>query len=300
MKKLLICALFLALTTSISYAQRERDFSKTVIQTTRVNESVYMLEGEGGNIALSIGADGVLMIDDQFAELHKKIMTAINELSTAPIKFLINTHWHGDHTGGNELMNATGTHIIAHDNVRQRLSTKQIRKMLERISEARDKEALPVLTFKESIKLHFNDETIDVMHFQPGHTDGDSVIFFQKANVVHMGDLFFNGRYPFIDLDSGGDVDGYIQSVQTVLDKISEDAQIIPGHGPLGTKKDLQVFYNMLQSSRQLIQKAVAEKKSLEEIQQLELPEAFQEGWGSGFVNKERWFSTLYAFYAQN
>jgi len=280
-----------------SSANAQRDFSKTNINVTPLGESLHMLEGEGGNTAFWIGDDGVLMVDDQFAELHKRIVIgAIQQLTNRPVEFLLNTHWHGDHTGGNELMHATGTHIVAHENVRKRLSTKQVRKLSGRVSEARPKEALPILTYKKSITFHFNEETIEVVHFGPGHTDGDSVAFFKEANVVHMGDLMFSGRFPFIDLDSGGSVDGYIENVQKILDLIDDNARIIPGHGPLSTKADLEKFLKMLIFSRDLVNSAIAEGIPPEAIKALPFPAEF-EGWGSGFINTKSWLGTLYTFY---
>ena len=201
MKNILMSIFIGLFLTTASWAAR--DFSKTVIKTTHVANSVHMIEGEGGNIAVSVGDDGILMIDDQFAELNKKITKAIKKLSSNPIEFLLNTHWHGDHTGGNELMYERGAHIVAHENVRKRLSTKQIRKSSGRVNEARPKEALPVLTYTDSITFHFNNEEVEVIHLGEGHTDGDSIVFFKKANVVHTGDNMFSGRFPFIDLDSG-------------------------------------------------------------------------------------------------
>jgi len=186
--------------TATSFAGR--DFSKTEIKTTHVAGTVYMLQGEGGNIGVSVGDDGVLMVDDQFAPLQEKIQAAIDQLSEKDVRYLLNTHWHGDHTGGNETITKAGTTIIAHENVRARLAAGQFVPFFNRTIDPRPKDALPVITFDRSVTIHFNDERIDVLHFATGHTDGDSIIFFREANVVHMGDQFFNGSYPYIDLGS--------------------------------------------------------------------------------------------------
>ncbi|MCA9401359.1 MAG: MBL fold metallo-hydrolase [Candidatus Omnitrophica bacterium] len=280
----------------ISPAQAERDFSETIIKTQKVTDSVYMITGEGGNIAISVGKDGIMMVDDQFAELHPKILAAIKDISIGPIEFVLNTHWHGDHTGGNEMMRAAGAHILAHENVRKRLSTRQVREMVGRTSEARPEEALPVVTFNEGITLHFNEETIDVVHFGPGHTDGDSVVFFKEANVIHMGDLFFQGRFPYIDLDSGGSVEGYLQNIQLVLDQTNGQTKIIPGHGSLSRQSDLIAFREMIQTSTNIVKNAIKEGISLKELLEENPLEAYAD-WGTGFINLERWLNTLYKYY---
>ena len=294
--KILLTLLFtILLTATNSLAQR--DFSNTKIMVTPVGDSLYMIKGEGGNIAFLTGDDGILMIDDQFAELNERIIAAINKIDQQSIEFLLNTHWHGDHTGGNELIHQRGAHIIAHANVRNRLSTKQVGKSSGRVSEARPKEALPVLTYDNGVTFHINAETIDIVHFGPGHTDGDSVVFFKEANVVHTGDQMFSGRFPFIDLDSGGNVDGYISTIETILTRIDKQTKVIPGHGPLSTKDNVVEFLEMLKYSRDMVMGAIGEEKSKKEIAELRFPEKYSD-WGSGFINNERWLSILYAFYS--
>ena len=272
---LLVCS-------AISVAVAQRDMASVQIKTIPVAKNIYMLEGSGGNIGVSVGPDGILIVDDQFAPLAEKIESALTKLNPGKLKFLLNTHWHGDHTGGNAHF-GKGATIIAQDNVRKRLADKSDTK----------KEALPVITFAESASVHFNGEEIKLLHHGPGHTDGDSVIYFSGANVVHMGDQFFNGRFPFIDLGSGGDVEGYIKTVATVLSKIPADAKIIPGHGPLATVEDLKKFHEMLLETTGLVKKAIADGKTLEQLKASGLPDKWKE-WGSGFINTARWLEITY------
>ena len=229
------CVLWCVVVASRAAAQQ--DFSDVRIEVTPVAGNVYVLEGRGGNIGASVGADGILIVDDQFAPLAEKIRAALKKVNPGELQFVLNTHWHGDHTGGNRVFGTEAT-IIAHTNVRGRLSTPQT--VRGRDVEPLPIEALPVITFDESLSIHFNGEEIRVIHFPHGHTDGDSVVFFTGSNVVHMGDTFFAGRFPFVDLASGGDVKGLTRNIQTVIDRLGADAKIIPGHGPLSTPQDLK------------------------------------------------------------
>lgn len=260
----------------------QRDMSKVEIKTTSVAGNIYMLEGQGGNIAVSTGPDGVLMVDDQFAPLAEKINAAIEKLDQGPIKFLLNTHHHGDHTGGNAYFGKKAS-IVAHANVRKRLGNDS--KLA--------KEALPVVTFDQSASVHFNGEEIRLIHLGPGHTDGDSIIHFTKSGVFHMGDQFFNGRFPFVDLGSGGDVAGLLKNIETALKLIPDDAKIIPGHGALATKADLEKFRDMLVETASLVIKAIADGKSAADVKAAGLPEKYKD-WGSGFINTSRWLEISY------
>jgi len=280
-----------------SYAQR--DFSQTEIKATHVAGTVYMLKGEGGNIGISVGSDGVLMVDDQFAPLQEKIQSAIDQLSESDVRFLCNTHWHGDHTGGNEAVAKAGTTIIAHENVRKRLEAGQFVPFFNKQIDPRPKDALPVITFDQSVTIHFNGERIDVLHFPAGHTDGDSIIFFRESNVVHMGDHFFNGIYPYIDLSSGGNVEGFINNVEEVLRQLPDDIKIIPGHGPLANKNDLNAYHAMLIEARGIVKKAIDDGHSLEQFQADGLPKSITEVWGGGFLNTNQWQEILYTSYSQ-
>lgn len=281
MKTIFHTIAFLAL--GLASASAQQDFSKVEIKTIPVAKNIYMLEGSGGNIGVSVGPDGILIVDDQFAPLAEKIEAALQKLNPGKLRFLLNTHFHGDHTGGNAYFGGKGVDIVAHANVRKRLAEKSGVKPAE----------LPVITFKYSASVHFNGDEIELLHHGPGHTDGDSVIYFTGANVVHMGDQFFNGRFPFIDLGSGGDVRGYLKTVETVLKQIPADAKVIPGHGPLGNVDDLKKFRDMLTECIAMIEKAVAEGKTLEQIKAAGVPEKYKD-WGSGFINNSRWLEITY------
>jgi glyoxylase-like metal-dependent hydrolase (beta-lactamase superfamily II) len=281
--------LLLALAAGSATAQ-ERDFSKVEIKATQVAGSVYMLEGAGGNIGASVGPDGILIVDDQFAPLSDKIRTALRLLSPGKLQFVLNTHWHGDHTGSNPAFGKEAT-IIAHDNVRKRLSTEQ--GSGDEKTPPMAKEGLPVITFGDALSVHFNGEEIKAIHFPSGHTDGDSVIFFTGSNVVHMGDDFFTGRFPYVDTDSGGSVQGMIAAVEKVLAQIPADAKIIPGHGPLSTPADLKAYHRMLVETLGIVRTKMQAGKDLATIQKEGLPEEWKE-WGSGFIKTDGWIGSLY------
>ncbi len=280
--------IFFLLIASMSTVLAQRDFSGVEIKATHVAGKVYMLEGSGGNIGVSAGPDGVLIVDDQFGPLAPKIEAAIGQIDAGSIKFVLNTHWHGDHTGGNAHFGKTAP-ILAHSNVRQRLAA----------GNDTPAEALPVVTFDQSLSIHFNGEEIRVIHVPTGHTDGDSVIYFTKSGVVHMGDQFFNGRFPFVDANSGGDVKGYIRNLETVLEWLPDTVKVIPGHGPLGTKNDLRQFHAALVETSGLIRRGMQSGKSLETLQSEGLPEKWKD-WGSGFINTSRWIEFVYRSYSEN
>lgn len=261
----------------------QRDFSNVEIKIIPVTKNIYMLEGSGGNIGVSVGPDGILIVDDQFAPLAEKIEAALQKLNPGKLKFVLNTHFHGDHTGGNAHFGGKEAHIVAHSNVRKRLAGDANTK----------KAALPVITFDHSASVHFNGEEITLLHHGPGHTDGDSIIHFTSANVVHMGDQFFNGGFPFVDLNSGGTIEGYIKTVTTVLEKIPADAKIIPGHGKLATVEDLKGFHAMLVETSGLVKKSIADGKSLDELKAAGLPEKWR-SFGTGFIKTDRWIETIY------
>ncbi|MFQ5671183.1 MAG: MBL fold metallo-hydrolase [Acidobacteriota bacterium] len=268
----------------------QQDLKDVQIKVQHVAGTVYMLEGRGGNIGVSAGPDGLLMVDDQFAPLAGKIRAALASLHHGGLAFVLNTHHHGDHVGGNVEFGPEAP-IIAHENVRKRLSTRQ--ETPRGTVEPSPKEALPVITFEDSVVLHFNDETIEMVHYPSGHTDGDSVVFFTGSNVVHMGDDFFAGRFPFVDLSAGGNVLGMTRDVQAVLDRIPADAKIIPGHGPLSTVKDLEAFHRMLMETTAIVSRRKEAGEDLEAIKKEGLPQEWDE-WGSGFINTDRWLETVY------
>ncbi len=274
----------------IASGSSQRDFSDVEMKSTHVAGNVYMLEGAGGNIGVSVGEDGILIVDDQFAPLADKIRTALKELGDGKLKFILNTHWHGDHTGGNPEFGPEAP-IIAHTNVRKRLM--QEHKRGDRVIPPMKKEGLPVITFDHSLSVHFNEEEIKAIHSPHAHTDGDLIIYFTKSNVVHMGDIYFSGRFPFIDRASGGTVQGVIDAVEQVLRTIPEDARIIPGHGPLSTKKDLENYRTMLRETWDFVKKQKSQGKTLEAVQQMGLPEKWS-SWNWRFINTERWIEILW------
>lgn len=279
MKRLTQLAVVIFLVSTAVTTQAQRDFSKVQITTTHVAGNVYMLQGSGGNIGVSAGPDGILIVDDQYAPLSDKILAALEDLDKGELKFILNTHFHGDHTGGNEILGKTAP-IISHSNTRKRLLDKP-------------KESWPVITFEDAGSVHFNGEEIKATHYPNGHTDGDLVIFFTGSNVVHMGDDFFADRFPFVDLNSGGSVRGLMKNIEMVISVISSDAKIIPGHGPLSTVNDLKEYFKMIVTSVETVEKGIASGASLEDIKTAGLPKMY-ESWGSGFINQDRWLETVY------
>ena len=289
MKKFLLLTVVLLFAIS---AHAQTDFSKVEIKATKVAGNVYMLQGSGGNIGVSVGDDGLLIVDDQFAPLADKIRAALKGLADKKLRFILNTHWHGDHTGGNVAFGPEAT-IIAHDNVRKRLATEQKSTVFNSTTPPSPKEALPVITFNDSLSVHFNGEDIRAIHFPHGHTDGDSVIFFSTSNVVHLGDDFFAGRFPFVDLESGGSVEGLVKNIGELIGKIPPTAKLIPGHGPISTLDDLKSYHRMLQQTTEIVRQKIAAGKTLDQVKSEGLP-AEWEPWGTGFIKTDRWVETIY------
>lgn len=288
--------LALLIAVFISFSSFAKDeYSNVRIKTIEVTDGIYMLQGKGGNIGLSVGDDGVFMIDDQFAPLTAKIKAAIAKLSDKPVRFVINTHWHFDHTGGNENMGKDNAVIVAHENVRKRMSKDNFIKAFDTKVPASPGIALPVVTFHDQISFHLNQQEIQVVHHKNAHTDGDSIVFFKTANVIHMGDNFFNGLYPFIDASSGGSVTGMISAVEAALKLADDKTKIIPGHGPLGDKKALTNYRDMLVAVRDTMQKLMKEGKSLEEITAMKPYAELDKTWGKGFLNPEAFLKILHS-----
>lgn len=289
MKKLLVPAVLLLFAISVT---AQTDFSKVEIKVTKVAGNVYMLEGAGGNIGVSVGDDGILIVDDQFAPLADKIRAALKGIADKKLRFILNTHWHGDHTGGNEAFGPEAP-VIAHDNVRKRMATEQKSEFFKRTTPASPKEALPVITFNQNLTVYFNGEEIRAIHFPHGHTDGDSVIFFSTSNVVHLGDDFFAGRFPFVDLESGGSVEGLTKNIAEIITKIPAGAKLIPGHGPLSTIEDLMNYHNMLVTTSDIVRAKIKAGKTLEQIKSEGLPDTWKP-WGTGFIKTEMWLEIVY------
>ncbi len=302
MKKLFLLSLAaIILIFSFPYlALAKQDFSKTQIEVTPVRKNIYMLHGAGGNIGILSGQDGVFMIDDQYAPLSQKITTAIQTINKKPIRFLLNTHWHGDHTGGNEHFGKSGVTIVAHDNVRKLMSAPQEIRLFKMKSKAASKEALPVVTFNDTTTFHLNKETIKVSHFPAAHSSGDSYIHFKNTNVIHTGDLYFNGFYPFIDVAHGGSIDGMIKATQEIISIANYRTKIIPGHGPLSNKKELIAFNKMLKDVREL---AIAAIKNNQSAEQLAVSDSFSKihkKWGGGFINSTNFLEIVYSSLESN
>jgi len=286
---------FLLIIVSLLFAasaSAQTDFSKVQMKATKVAGNVWMLEGAGGNIGVSVGDDGLLIVDDQFAPLADKIRAALKGIADKKLHFILNTHWHGDHTGGNVVFGPEAT-IIAHDNVRKRLATEQKSTVFNTTTPPSPKEALPVITFDQTLTVHFNGEDIRAIHYPKGHTDGDSVIFFSASNVVHLGDDFFAGRFPFVDLESGGSVEGLVKNIGELIAKIPADAKLIPGHGPISTLDDLKSYHRMLQQTTDIVRGKIKAGKTLDQIKTEGLPAEWAP-WGTGFIKTDRWVETIY------
>ncbi len=264
------------------------------ITTLEVQNGIYMLVGQGGNIGLFIGEDGTFLIDDQFAPLTPKHLEAIKAVGGEVPRFLINTHYHSDHTGGNENLGKAGTLIFSHDQVRERLTVETVIKAFNMVTPPLPKAALPVVTFSSDITFHLNGDTLRAFHVPRAHTDGDSVIHFKNANVIHSGDVFFNGLYPFIDVDHGGTVKGMIQAADAVLELADVNTKIIPGHGPLGDKVQLQAYRDMLATAYERLSQLKAKGMSMEEAVAEKPLADLEELWGKGMFPGEKWISLIY------
>lgn len=283
-------------------AMASQDLEDAEIKASHLQGNIYMLHDTsgdvdtGGNIGVSVGEDGILIVDDKLAPLADKIRAALKEVGSGQLQFILNTHFHGDHTGSNLVFGPEAT-IIAHTNVRKRLMNEQT--VLGRKRPPLPKQAWPVITFDDSVSVHFNGEEIKAIHFPAGHTDGDSVIFFTRSNVVHMGDELFAGRFPFVDLPNGGDVGGLIRNIEAVISQLPADVQIIPGHGPVSTLDDLKAYHRMLLETTEIVRQRMSVGKTLEEIKTEGLPEKWKP-WGAGYITTDSWLETLYESLSRN
>jgi cyclase len=274
---------------------QNNDFSKVQIKVTKVAGNVYMLEGAGGNIGASVGDDGIVVVDDQYAPLADRIQTALKGLTDKPVRFVINTHYHEDHTGGNSYFQKQAP-IIAHDNVRKRLEsggTAGNGGSVKFDAKPAPKDALPIITFDHDVTVHLNGEDIRALYFPAGHTDGDAVIFFPKSNVVHMGDDFVTYGFPFIDVDSGGSIDGMIDGVEKVIGQVPADVKIIPGHGPVSSVTDVRAYLDMLKATREVVAKAIQGGQTLDQMKQAKLLDPWKKYSGQ-MINSDTFIETIY------
>jgi len=294
----LTAVLSAGLTAETAFAQQEPDWSKVQIKVTKVAGNIYMLQGQGGNIAASVGKDGIVIVDDQFAPLADKIQAALKGLGITdkPVRFVINTHFHGDHTGGNLPFANTGSTVIAQDNVRKRLETGGTMGnggSLKMEAKPAPKGALPIITFEHDVTVHLNGEDIRALHFPAGHTDGDAVIFFPKNNVVHMGDDFVRYGFPFIDVGSGGSVQGMIAAIEKAAALLPSDVKVIPGHGALSTLDDVREFVKMLKETSAVVEKALKDHKTLDQMKQEKILAPWEK-WSGDFIKTDAFIETLY------
>lgn len=280
----------LGVSDSAIMAAEARDFSDVEMSTRHLAGNVYVMEGRGGNIGLSVGADGILMIDDQFEPLAEKIKAELTALGSGPLRYVLNTHYHSDHTGSNAVFGAEAP-IFAHHNVRKRLSMPGV--VRGREVPAKTEDYWPVITFGGDLTFHFNGEEVRGIHYPKGHTDGDVIVFFSSSNVVHTGDVFWSGMLPFVDLDAGGSVSGMLSAVDAVLAEIDSETLLIPGHGPVSTRKDLEEYHLMLTETIGFVQAAIDRAVDLESAKAEGLPERWKT-WETEFIPQGRWIETIY------
>jgi cyclase len=289
----LVAGLFLAIS---SFAAQDTDYSKVQMKVTKVAGNVYMLEGgDAGNIGASVGEDGIVIVDDQYAPLADKIQAALKGITDKPVRFIINTHYHGDHTGGNAYFQKQAP-IIAHANVRKRLQTgggAGNGASVHMDVKAAPKEALPIITFDHDVTIHLNGEDIHALYFPAGHTDGDSIIFFPRSNVVHMGDDFVTYGFPFIDVESGGSINGMIDGVEKVMAQVPPDVKIIPGHGPISSLDDVRAYLAMLKGARDAVANALKQGKTLDQMKQAKLLDPWKK-YSGDFITEDAFLDTLY------
>jgi cyclase len=274
---------------------QDEDYSKVQMKVTKVAGNVYMLEGAGGNIGASVGDDGIVIVDDQYAPMAEKIQAALKGITDKPVRFIINTHYHGDHTGGNAYFQKQAP-IIAQDNVRKRLESGGPvgnGGSVHMDAKPAPKEALPIITFDHDVTVHLNGEDIRALFFPAGHTDGDSIIFFPKSNVVHMGDDFVTYGFPFVDVNSGGSINGMIDGVEKVIAQVPADVKIIPGHGPVSSVDDVKAYLTMLKATRDVVAKALKEGKTLDQMKQAKLLAPWKK-YDGDFINQDAFLETLY------
>jgi len=275
-------------------AESQQNFDTVQVRTQKVADGVYMLIGAGGNIGLAIGDDAVFVVDDQYAPLTPKVLAAVAALTSKPVRFVVNTHWHGDHTGGNEHMGQAGALLVAQDNVRRRLSTQQILAFFKDTVPAAPAGALPVITFSDTITFHINGDDVQAFHIANAHTDGDAFIVWRKADVVHAGDVFVTYGFPFIDLDSGGSIDGMIAGCDVLLTLGDDSVKIIPGHGPLSDRAAVREYRSMLKTIRDRVAQQKNAGRTLAQTQATHPTGQFDAKWGGGFIKPDQFVEFVY------
>lgn len=291
-------ALALALVVWVSTAAAQQDFSSIEFKQVPVAEGLLMLQGAGGNIGALAGEDGLLIIDDDYTEMEDKLMATLNAIDTKAPRFVLNTHWHFDHAGGNQKVGRSGATIVAHENVRARLRAGGKVEAFNLDVAPADRSALPAITYADAMTMHWNDYTLKLNYAEPAHTDGDTVVYLYRGETlvaVHLGDLYFNGFYPFIDVSSGGSAQGVVAGVESVLAQIDDNTVVIPGHGPLASKADLQSYYNFLKSAVSRIAALKLSGKSVEQIVASKPLKDFEAEWGDGFLKTDTWISIVFS-----
>jgi glyoxylase-like metal-dependent hydrolase (beta-lactamase superfamily II) len=291
MKRFILFSSILGLLSAPALSAQE---DKVEYIPTRLSDTVTMVKGRGGNIAVSAGEDGVFIVDDQMKPLTEQLLAAIREIDDRPVRFVINTHYHGDHVGGNEALGKAGSVIIAHDNIRQRMTTEQFSNFMNSTTPPYPDEALPVVTFNDRVTLHLNGESVGVHHVPRGHTDGDSIVFFPESNVLHMGDVFFNGLYPYIDLDGGGTIQGLVAAVEKGLSLADPDSRIIAGHGPMSDRAGLEEYHGMLVAARDRVQALVDQGMTLEQAVQAKPTAEWDELLGGVWITPAQFVTFIY------
>ncbi len=295
MKKMLVAlSALLAAALCLDAAAQPGRFDAVQIKTTKLSANIYMLEGEGGNIGVSAGEDGVFLIDDQFAPLTDRILAAIKAISGKPVRFILNTHWHFDHTGGNENHGKAGVVIIAQDNVRKRLTVRQMIDYFKKSYGPMPPSALPVITFADTVTFHMNGDVATTFHAPHAHTDGDVIVHFRNANIVHMGDVYFSFMYPFVDVGTGGSVKGMIAATDRVLRMTDDNTKIIPGHGPLSNKRELAAYRDMLAKVSGRIEQLIKSGKNLQQVITAQPTHEFDAVWGNGFLKPDQFVEVVY------
>ena len=276
------------------HAVAQNSMDDVVIEAQELTPSIHVLTGRGGNMAICVGDDGVFLIDDQYAPLTERIRAKIAEIHEGPVRFVLNTHWHGDHTGGNENFGESGALIVAHDNVRERMAIENVSTIWDRTTPPSPEGALPVVTFDDEVTFHLNGETVRCFHVANAHTDGDAIVHFVDADVIHMGDVFFNGLYPFVDTDSGGSLDGVIAAVERVMELCTPDTKVIAGHGPVSDLAGLRAYHDMLVRIRARVLTLIREGKDLEAVVAAAPTAEWDADWGQRWITGEKFTEILF------